>query len=31
LPVLDIDSTGDGELSLNRNQNRIRAFLEMLQ
>jgi benzoyl-CoA reductase/2-hydroxyglutaryl-CoA dehydratase subunit BcrC/BadD/HgdB len=31
LPVLDIDSTGESEPDQHRNQNRIRAFLEMLQ
>jgi benzoyl-CoA reductase/2-hydroxyglutaryl-CoA dehydratase subunit BcrC/BadD/HgdB len=31
LPVLDIDSAGDNEIDLPRIQNRIRAFLEMLQ
>ncbi len=31
LPVLDIDSTGESEQDQLRNQNRIRAFLEMLQ
>jgi benzoyl-CoA reductase/2-hydroxyglutaryl-CoA dehydratase subunit BcrC/BadD/HgdB len=31
LPVLDIDSTGKSEPGQHRNQNRIRAFLEMLQ
>ena len=30
LPVLDIESTGDGESNQQRNENRIRAFLEML-
>jgi len=31
LPVLDIDSAGDNAMDLPRIQNRIRAFLEMLQ
>lgn len=31
LPVLDIDSTGESESYRQRNSNRIRAFLEMLQ
>ena len=31
LPVLDIDSTGESEPDQHRNQNRIRAFLEILQ
>jgi benzoyl-CoA reductase/2-hydroxyglutaryl-CoA dehydratase subunit BcrC/BadD/HgdB len=31
LPVLDIDSAGDNERDLPRIQNRIRAFMEMLQ
>jgi len=31
LPVLDIDSAGDSEIERPRIQNRIRAFLEMLQ
>ena len=31
LPVLDIDSAGDSEIEKPRIQNRIRAFLEMLQ
>lgn len=31
LPVLGLDSDGHGETSLARSQNRIRAFLEMLQ
>ena len=31
LPVLGLDSDGHSETSLARSQNRIRAFLEMLQ
>ncbi len=31
LPVLDVDSAGDNAMDLPRIQNRIRAFLEMLQ
>jgi len=31
LPVLDVDTTGDNETDVYRTENRIRAFLEMLQ
>jgi benzoyl-CoA reductase/2-hydroxyglutaryl-CoA dehydratase subunit BcrC/BadD/HgdB len=31
LPVLDIDTAGDNEADRHRTENRIRAFLEMLQ